>query len=500
MNGHNMQIPGQRDLFGSSLLAPSVLLLAGPPGSGKTMYAIQFLRGGLSDGISCIYINCSQGFTAEKFNSYFVPKKGTESPRVPVFHRLSLTSNARYLADSSARSPTASDDGNSRMSTSDLLRECIEAISSVNPEYDSSPLYIVVDSLTDLAARISVSEAVKFVASLYDFLKARGNVMALLLDTASTSTHAADTFGSLVDGVVQLRMVEDSDQEIRRDIRMLSIKGTHSAPKWVKFQVREDGTLQFGDEKSVAEAGAVRCKLCDRPVIADSIRSESGFVFHPDCFDTYRKLGDIYGSNPLYTLQPGVVNANFFFIDIVGLSDPLLSVEKQIRKIEDLNALIGACDAFSKVPNDAKIVLPTGDGMVIGFMLNPELPLQLSMQLHRRLRAFNAGQSPGRAIGVRIGLSTGPVFVVSDINNNQNVWGPGIILARRVMDLGDDGHILLADSIAETLTELKDEYRAIIKLVSNDCRIKHGQRLGLYSAYSDDFGNPLRPSRIGDSV
>ncbi|HLG38000.1 MAG TPA: adenylate/guanylate cyclase domain-containing protein, partial [Nitrososphaera sp.] len=137
-------------------------------------------------------------------------------------------------------------------------------------------------------------------------------------------------------------------------------------------------------------------------------------------------------------------------------------------------------------------------GMVIGFLVNPELPLLLSMQLHQKLRVFNEKQSSGRTIGVRIGLSSGPVFVVSDINKNQNVWGPGIILARRVMDLGDNGHILLADNIAETLTNLKDEYRTVIKLVSTEYRIKHGQLLRLYSAYSHEFGNSAKPTRIAD--
>ena len=71
------------------------------------------------------------------------------------------------------------------------------------------------------------------------------------------------------------------------------------------------------------------------------------------------------------------INANFFFIDIVGLSDPLLSVNKQREKIETLNSLILTCEAFKA--DDKKIILPTGDGMVIGFPLNPELPLQLGM-------------------------------------------------------------------------------------------------------------------------
>jgi len=93
-------------------------------------------------------------------------------------------------------------------------------------------------------------------------------------------------------------------------------------------------------------------------------------------------------------------------------------------------------------------------------------------------------------------MSSGPVFVVSDINSNPNVWGPGIIMARRVMDLGDSGHILLADNIAEILMNLKDEYKKMIKPVSTGHRIKHGQLLKLYSASSQDFGNSAVPARV----
>jgi class 3 adenylate cyclase len=82
------------------------------------------------------------------------------------------------------------------------------------------------------------------------------------------------------------------------------------------------------------------------------------------------------------------------------------------------------------------------------------------------------------------------------MNNIQNVWGPGIILARRVMDAGDNGHILLADKLAEELIALKDEYREIIKPICQVYEIKHGQKIALYSAYSHDFGNPKPPVRV----
>ena len=447
------------------------MLLAGSSGSGKTAYGMQFLREGMAAGDRCLYLNCSPALTEERFNSYFTNK----SSKAPTFVSLFA-----------AQKP-----GAGRIeSLSDLLGQ-IEGMVQ-NGELTTR---VVLDSITDLIARFPNEVVQKFVAELYDLLKLN-NAVALFTITGSPSAPPIDTLGSLVDGIIQLRM-DDSGDEVQRSIRLLSLKTARNTPKWTRFQIKQDGDLQFVQDNNVPRADLV-CKLCNGPIIGGVASAEPDSQFHPNCLNTYRKLGDIYGSHILYALQPGVVNANFFFIDIVGLSNPLLSVERQIGKIEDLNALIGSCDAYSRVPKDKKIVLPTGDGMAIGFLINPELPLQLSIQLHGKLRAFNAKATSDRTIGVRIGLSSGPVFVVSDINNNQNVWGPGIILARRVMDLGDDGHILLADNMAEALMNLKDEYRKIIKPITLAYKIKHGQQLKLYSAYSPDFGNSAIPARISE--
>lgn len=137
--------------------------------------------------------------------------------------------------------------------------------------------------------------------------------------------------------------------------------------------------------------------------------------------------------------------------------------------------------------------------MAIGFLSGSEIPLELSIQLHHKIRAYNEQNYTSDSLGVRIGLGSGPVFTVSDLNNVQNIWGPGIILARRVMDAGDNGHILIAEKLAEELISLKDEYRKIINLISNKYRIKHGQEVKLYSAYSDDFGNPQIPAKVSNN-
>ena len=240
------------------------------------------------------------------------------------------------------------------------------------------------------------------------------------------------------------------------------------------------------------------CTLCGKQIL-DSPVIESDLVFDSEkCRDTYRKLAGIYGHNISDMGLPDVINANFFFVDVVGLSDPLLSVKNQMEKIEVLNRSISSCEAF-QASKKKKISMTTGDGMVIAFLLNPELPLQLAIQLHQKLRDYNQDKLPEDRIGIRIGLSSGPVFIMTDINNNKNLWGPGIVIARRVMDIGDNLHILIADRLAEELISLRDEYRTVIKPIS-DYVIKHGQTIKIYSAYSKDFGNPNLPEKVLDFV
>ncbi len=189
-----------------------------------------------------------------------------------------------------------------------------------------------------------------------------------------------------------------------------------------------------------------------------------------------------------------LIYAHFFFVDIVGLSDPVIAVKKQIKKITVLNDLLRTCEVFKNTEPSSMLVLPTGDGMAIGFLQGPELPLLLAQELHKKLNAYNKGKFPEEIVRIRIGLNDGPVYVVKDVQGNQNVWGPGIILARRVMDIGDDGHILVTPRMAETLRELSDEYKVMIKPL-HDYIIKHGQTLLLYSVYGNGIGNSKIPTK-----
>jgi hypothetical protein len=193
-------------------------------------------------------------------------------------------------------------------------------------------------------------------------------------------------------------------------------------------------------------------------------------------------------------IPDNLVHASFFFIDIVGLSSPDMSTNTQTQKIKVLNNTIMDCKVFKSTPKDQKLVLPTGDGMAIGFLTGLENPLNLAKEVHQKLLKYNEEKLATDKIFVRIGCHSGNVFVVDDIYGNKNFWGPGIILARRVMDIGDGGHILMTSSMAESLIELSDDYKKIIHPI-HDYQIKHKEVILIYSVYDETFGNANKPEK-----
>jgi len=187
-----------------------------------------------------------------------------------------------------------------------------------------------------------------------------------------------------------------------------------------------------------------------------------------------------------------LISGHFFFVDIVGLSKPNISTKTQVKKIEMLHKMIKECDAFSSTSNEGCIKVATGDGMVMAFLFDQQLPIELAKQLHQKIALYNKGKIPTEIIEVRIGLHSGNSYLVNDINDNFALWGSGVILARRVMDLGDAGHILLTERIAKDLMEISDEYQNEIHEIQ-DFVIKHDKSIPVFSAFANGFGNPSIP-------
>src|SRR5436190_7850464 len=178
--------------------------------------------------------------------------------------------------------------------------------------------------------------------------------------------------------------------------------------------------------------------------------------------------------------------AHVLFIDIVGYSK--LSVKDQHAAVEQLNQIVRASEQFQRADSAGRLLkVATGDGMALVFYTNPEAPAQCAVEISRALKEEARLQS-------RMGIHSGPVSGVVDVNERTNVAGAGINLAQRVMDCGDAGHILLSKHVAEDL-EGYQKWRPLLHDLGS-CEVKHGERVSVVNLYNDQFGNAKLPQRF----
>jgi TolB-like protein/Flp pilus assembly protein TadD len=178
--------------------------------------------------------------------------------------------------------------------------------------------------------------------------------------------------------------------------------------------------------------------------------------------------------------------AHVLFLDIVGYSK--LSADEQHARIGELNEVVRLSEQFRKAEAANRILkIPTGDGMALVFYKSPEEPAQCAFEISRALK-----DNP--RLPVRMGIHSGPVSGVVDVNERTNVAGGGINMAQRVMDCGDAGHILLSHHVAEDLEEF-ERWRPLLHELG-ECDVKHGVRVGVTNLYSDEVGNPKLPSKL----
>ncbi len=178
--------------------------------------------------------------------------------------------------------------------------------------------------------------------------------------------------------------------------------------------------------------------------------------------------------------------AHVLFIDIVGYSK--LSVNEQHARIEELNEIVRLSEQFQNAEAANRILkIPTGDGMALVFYKSPEEPAQCAFEISRALK-----ERP--RLQIRMGIHSGPVSGVVDVNERTNVAGAGINIARRVMDCGDAGHILLSHHVAEDLAEY-ERWRPFLHDIGT-FEVKHGMRVSVTNLYSEAIGNPRLPSKL----
>ena len=178
--------------------------------------------------------------------------------------------------------------------------------------------------------------------------------------------------------------------------------------------------------------------------------------------------------------------AHVLFIDIVGYSK--LSVKDQHAAVEQLNQIVRASEQFQRADSAGRLLkVATGDGMALVFYTSPEAPAQCAVEISRALKEHPRLQ-------LRMGIHSGPVSGVVDVNERANVAGAGINMAQRVMDCGDAGHILLSKHVAEDL-EGYEQWRPLLHDLGT-CEVKHGVRVSIVNLHSDEVGNPQLPKKF----
>ena len=184
--------------------------------------------------------------------------------------------------------------------------------------------------------------------------------------------------------------------------------------------------------------------------------------------------------------DPQLEIAHILLIDVVGYSK--LLIDEQIEFLKELNQIVRSTECFRTAETAGKLIrVPTGDGMALLFFRSPEEPVRCALEISRTLKDHPH-------IQVRMGVHSGPVNQVTDVNDRTNIAGAGINIAQRVMDCGDAGHILLSKHLADDLVEYRHWRPHLHDL--GECEVKYGLRLHLVNLYKDDLGNPRLPDKL----
>jgi TolB-like protein len=178
--------------------------------------------------------------------------------------------------------------------------------------------------------------------------------------------------------------------------------------------------------------------------------------------------------------------AHVLFIDIVGYSK--LSINEQHAAVEELNQVVRASEQFQRAEAAGRLLkIATGDGMALVFYASPEAPAHCALEISRALKERSRLQ-------LRMGIHSGPVSGVVDVNNRPNLAGAGLNMAQRVMACGDAGHILVSKHAAEDLGEY-EHWRPLLHDLG-ECEVKHGMRLSIVNLYGGEVGNPQLPKKF----
>jgi TolB-like protein/Tfp pilus assembly protein PilF len=178
--------------------------------------------------------------------------------------------------------------------------------------------------------------------------------------------------------------------------------------------------------------------------------------------------------------------AHILFLDVVGYSKLLVNEQREV--LQQLNEVVRAAPQFRQSNAAGKLVrIATGDGMALVFFQSPEEPVHCAMEIAKALKNYPH-------IRLRMGVHSGPVDQVTDVNDQTNVAGVGINFAQRVMACGDAGHILISKRVADDLSQDRLWQPLLHEL--GEIEVKHGVKLGIVNLYTAELGNPHSPQKL----
>lgn len=188
--------------------------------------------------------------------------------------------------------------------------------------------------------------------------------------------------------------------------------------------------------------------------------------------------------------SPRLDIAHVLFMDIVSYSR--LPMDRQTRVLQQLYNVVRGTEEFRRAEQAQQLIrLPTGDGMALVFFGDPESALRCALEVSRALLDMPS-------LPLRMGVHSGAVYRMDDINTSANVAGGGINTAQRVMDCGDAGHILVSKAVAEMLEQLSTWNGYLHDL--GEAEVKHGVRVHIYNVHANGLGNPELPEKLRKSV
>ncbi len=178
--------------------------------------------------------------------------------------------------------------------------------------------------------------------------------------------------------------------------------------------------------------------------------------------------------------------AHVLCTDIVGFSK--LLINEQRRVLDTLNQIVRGTEEFRSAEAAGRLLkIPTGDGMALVFYNSSEAPVECALEISRALKEHPE-------LRLRMGVHSGPISGVVDLNERANVTGAGINVAQRVMDCGDAGHILLSKHVAEDLEQYGHWQPHLHDL--GEIEVKHGARFHMVNLCTEELGNPALPEKF----